>query len=130
MERLHRHTAIYWFFAVCLAVFWLFGASITGMALSMSLTGRIDGGALPNAIVTMLVLIWIGMVTAFDVAFWRARHLPSYVQLMSLARAPRPIDSHAATVWWWTRAAWYGFLAFLASLLLITAFVSLFGPWQ
>jgi hypothetical protein len=130
LERRHRQTVSYWFFVVCCAAFWVFGATIATFMLSMSLRGRINGGVTLNAFVTLYGMVWIGMVTAFAIALWHARDLPRTVQFMALARAPRPGEPIAVKVWWWTRAAWFGWLAIVCALLLLAAVAFLFDPWR
>jgi hypothetical protein len=73
--------------------------------LSMSAWGRHNGGLFLNFAVSIYVLVFLGGVTSFLVAVWRWRKLTENVQLVRLARMPKPTDPVAASVWRWMRAA-------------------------
>lgn len=130
VPRLHRETVLYWLFAMWALAVSAFGIGIAGWMLSMSVAGRLRSGAVLNVIATTLVLLWVAMLGAFDVALWRIRHLPADLQLMRLARAAQPDNPVAAVVWWWTRLAWYAWLSFMALLLTTAAAAWLLDRWK
>jgi hypothetical protein len=105
--------------------FWVFGASIAVTMLFMSLTGRLHGGVWLSMLIFLYALVWIASVSAYTIAVWMARDLPSEVNLIALGRARRPDDAAASRVWFWTRASWYGWLAVAGFLGLLSALASI-----
>jgi hypothetical protein len=121
-EQCHRGTTSYWIQMTLVTAFWAFGAAVCVLMLSMSLRGRLSGGATINIAVTLYAAVWMAMVTAYWVAIWKMRELPSGVRFLDLARSAPPLASTARSAWWWTRAAWYGWLVIIG--LLTTAIMT------
>jgi hypothetical protein len=110
---------VFWLAFAGAVLFWAFGAVIVASMLSMSVPGRLQGGAGLNAAVTIYALLWLTCPTALAIALWKSRDLPAPISLWSLARGPRPADERVRPVWWWARlyyAGWLSVMAFLALL--------------
>ena len=130
MARLHRDTVSYWLFAIAAAAFSLLCVWIFALLLSMSMTGRIQGGTSLNLIVAIGGLLWAWTLGAFDVAYWKARLLPADTSLISLGRRGCPEDPLMADAWRWVRAAWVGWLSFAGLMLATVLIVWVFDPWS
>lgn len=130
MEPRHRETWTYWFVLAASAAFLLGGASLVSAILSMSLTGRVNGGASLNVLATAMPLLWLASIGAYIRAMWVARGLSRSVSVFVLARGSAPADVESATVWWWARASAYGLVAFLGLLLAVALVAMVFDPWR
>jgi hypothetical protein len=81
MSRLHRNTITYWVFLATAVAVSICSVWFVVWGLSISISGRIDGGLSLSVIVTCLILLWAGVIGAFDMALWKFRTLPADVTI-------------------------------------------------
>lgn len=81
-----------WLWLGFIVRFQILSAWIASFERSMSLRGRLSGGAALNAIMTVSVAVGMSLPSALVVALWKIRKLPPGIVLLDLALASPPAE--------------------------------------
>jgi hypothetical protein len=112
----YREQAGYWIQLAGYALAWLAGAFMTIIGLLVAVARRSQSGEWASAFLVLFLLLCMAALTALLVAVWKARALPADVRWMAFARGERPAEAVSASVWWWMRGVWYGWISVIVAL--------------
>jgi hypothetical protein len=127
----YRDTPAYRVSLVGSVIVWLGFATVIGLGLSMSLTGRLNGGLAINVFATVAFLTWFAGASAWSViTAWKSRAVADSRELNGLIYRPRPSDPALATVWWWQRFGLWCWIAFVFEIVIVGVVGVVFHMWR